>query len=169
MDSLLLSGIAPTSVKRSTREIGYVPADYETETAAQLFWNHWGLGWAHKFTHADSLISLKGLLQPPGIKVHGLYSLKCTSLQCESSHWHHWPWPRQIWRTSRTWWVRERYGNSKYLCRRHQCEPCVHLITCTLGTWTQTVKVQRKGSSRMSGNVKPVGWAETSFFCFLIT
>lgn len=160
--------ISPTSVRRSTREIGYVPAQHETETAAQLFWNHRGLGWACKFTHADSLTSLKGLLQPQGIKVHGLYSFKCTSLWCDSSHWRRWPWPRQIWRATQTWRVQERYGNSRYLHTRHEWDPCVHLITCIQGTRIQTGRVKRKGSSRMSGNGKPVVWAETSFFHFLI-
>lgn len=29
--------------------------------------HHWGVGWARKFSHADSFISLKGLLWPPGM------------------------------------------------------------------------------------------------------
>lgn len=40
----------------------------------------------------------------------------------------------------------------------------IRVITCMQATWIQTGKMQRKGSSRMSGIWKPMVWVEASFF-----
>lgn len=76
MYNLLLSGTAPASVKRNTREKGYAPAEYETDCSSAVL-KSLGFGVSMQVDICRLTEIIKRSTPAPR---NGLYSLKCTNL-----------------------------------------------------------------------------------------